>query len=234
MPSRPQGKFVPFQGVLIKKHLFGEGHSVFTAIDRDKGRISFLAFGSCGEKSSRRSSLLISNLVSGVLIRKADETAEPDYTLKEISVVKSFPAVTGDLKRMSWCYLVFELLETALSKDEPFGFYDLFVNVLDRAETDPDAGKYFLHFIFTLFRAEGMLPDTEKMDEELGEIFRAGFVLGNGSARFLEDVRGNADADYLAGKTLSASVIRNLLDLARLLARFHYNKELASLELMRV
>lgn len=231
--SRMTGKFTPLYGFLIKKHNFGEGHSVFTAIDRDKGKISFLSFGSSGEKSTRRSSLLITNLVSGVLIRKADETAEPDYSLKEISVERSYPAITGDLGRISWCYLVFEILETALSKDEPFGLYAQLSDTMDLAERSADSGKYFLHFVFSFFRSEGILPETEKLTETLQGLFRSDFVLGNGSARFLEDVLQHNDTAYLAGKQLSPSVKRNLIELIRLLALFHFNKELASPELIR-
>jgi recombinational DNA repair protein (RecF pathway) len=233
MPSRPQGKFVPLRAILIKKNDFGEGSSFFTAIDRELGKIRFLSFGSSREKSARRSSLLIGNLVTGVLLRKPDPDAEPDYTLKEIAAEKTYPSFTRDLKKMSFCFLLFETLDLSLSKDEPFTLFDELLGTLDRAEDSDESAGYFLRMIFLLLRSEGVLPDNEETAENLQAIFSSKFSLGNGTVRFLNDCFLHGNASCMDGKKLSPRVVQNLLDYLRKLTLYHYRREPASLDLIK-
>ena len=47
------------------------------------------------------------------MVRKPEAGSEPDYSLKEIATVRTYPSFTRDLKKMSYCFLLFEVLDMA-------------------------------------------------------------------------------------------------------------------------
>lgn len=233
MPSRQQGKFVPLYGILIKKTEFGDGNSVFTAVDRENGKVRFLSFGSSRANSARRSSLLVGNLVSGVMIGKPDPDSEPDFTLKEICAENTYPSIARSLDKGSFRFLLFEILDMTITGGAVFPLFDDLLGTLERAESETDAKGHFLRMIFLLLRTEGVLPDNAESAENLKDIFRSDFVLGNGSARFLDDCFLHKNASCMDGKILSQRVVGNLLDYIGKIMLAHYRREPASLELIR-
>ena len=72
MPSRETKDSNCF-GLILKTHPFGDGNTIISLLDKVKGKIDIVSFGSGKEKSSRRSALLVSNVISGNLNRKSEE-----------------------------------------------------------------------------------------------------------------------------------------------------------------
>ena len=233
-------RFIAIYGIIIKKSDFGEGNSLITLIDKEKGKLEFASFHSNKAKSTRRSSLLVSNLVGGILYRSSEEKL---LSLKEIFTEKTFIEIRSNLNKVSYFYLIFEVLNQLLIKENPFPFFSLFLNTLDEIEIKEDFEKYAFFFILSVLKNEGIMPyhlydrhndDEEKIRENIiQDISKVNFKLGSGTARFIKDVQNQGSPDFLSLKKLSPSVISNLLEYISGIIRYYTGSELASLSLMK-
>lgn len=225
------GKTSKLRGLLLKKTDFGEGHSVYTALCAEHGRAEFLTFGSRRENSARRAGLLVTNLVNAVLARKSEDA---EWTLREISVEKSYPGILSSLTRTAYCHLTLEILDQTVARGVSFPLFGRLTEVMDRLESHPDPAKFAIAFLLVLFREEGILPDAaalEDTDNRYPGLCPAEFRLGNGSRRFILDAFRSPPDDFPEGRTLTAAVTANLVEYIRHVCRYHSGRDLKSVSL---
>jgi hypothetical protein len=225
-------RFLSFYGFLIKKRDFGEGNSILSIIDRDNGLLEIISFGSGTEKSSRRESLLVTELISGVCYRKDRETAP---SLKEASCERDFGGITSSYRRLSYVFFIFEILSVMLQKEEPLPVFGLLLGIMDRLDNTDEPEKYSIYFIIVLLRTEGLLPSFQTPGDYI--IFRAdleksGFRLGNGSIRLIKDIGGSSSPFFMDDKKISRSVISNMLEFISIIIMMNYDREINSLKMI--
>ena len=225
----PGDRHQHFTAVILKHSDFGEGHSSFTLLEKDIGKIEVAAFGSAREKSRRRSSLLVGNLVKGIIYRKSDEDR---FAIQDADILETYTGITSDLHKLSYLYLLFEILNNLLTPETPFPLFDPFVSVLRKMDCCPDFEKYFYHFIIRFFDHEGYLPDFGDPQEIQEALITPDFQPGNGTQRFIRDILEHANWVFLDPKSLSISVASELLSLCSLLYRSQTGKKLLSLNLI--
>ncbi len=229
----PKGKFISFYGILIKKNDFGEGSTILTVLDRETGRLEIASFGSNKEKSTRREALIVSYLISGVCYKKNEESLP---SLKEARQEASFDAITSDLNKLSYLFLIFETLDIILQKEEPFGLFGLFLDTIKKMNGQPESEKYCFFFIIKLLKNEGLLPSfirAEEYQSLLGGSGNNPLNLGNGAIRFIQDIERNESPLFLENKIISPSVINNMIEFISFMIGHNYNRELNSLSLIK-
>ena len=235
MPSRETKDSNCF-GLILKTHPFGDGNTIISLLDKVKGKIDIVSFGSGKEKSSRRSALLVSNVISGNLNRKSEEYP---YSLKEVNLECSFPGITADFYKLSYLYLLLEIIDKLTVEDFNAEIYPLIVETMEKMETNIQFEKYVYHGILKIMTEQGILPhftDLNEFQEEIrGYSRESPFLLGNGSFRFIYDIFNNdGRPDLLNRCELSVSVIGNLLDLVSIIMTHHTGKTLTSLDLIKI
>lgn len=221
-----------FYGVIIKKSPFGEGHSTVTLIDETKGKIEIFSFGSDREKSRRRSILMLSNIVKGVMHFSKTSSY---WSIREVSLVKYFPNIPESLKKISFLYLLFEFIDLFLEYENiiPPNLFNNLCFTLEKLDKTDNFEKYIIYTILHLLKSEGILPGFESLKSiqfYLSEIGK-NFKLGNGSIRFIRDIQ-RSGIYTLENKELSASVIENLLNFVSLIAKYEKGSSLNSLSLI--
>ncbi|MCX7820772.1 MAG: DNA repair protein RecO [Brevinematales bacterium] len=227
-----QEKFIEhFEGIIIKKNPFGEGHAVFNILDKNRGKLEVFSFGSDREKSRRRSILIIPNIIEGIIFKSSKQNY---YSIKEVSLIKSFENITQDLKKTGYLFLVLEILDIFNEFETLVPYlYENTKNFLEKLDLYSDIEKYAFYVIFNPFNSEGFLLDFKNKESffnyfsELPEKF----TLGNGSLRFLIDVISN-QIDFFESKKISPSVTKNLLDLIKLITIKEKNKVIHSFSIL--
>lgn len=228
-----ESRYLSFYGFAITKRDFGEGSSILTVIDREKGLLDIVSYGSGAEKSSRREALLVTELISGVCSRKNPESLP---ALKEASCERSFDGITSNFHSLSYVFFIFEILTIMLAREEPFAQFDLLLKTMVRLNDNGSAEKYSIYFIIKLLEAEGLLPGFKIPDDYSifkTDIEKSGFKLGNGSIRLIKDIAASPDLAFMDDKKISRSVIINLLDLISLLISSNYDKKINSLSMIK-
>jgi DNA repair protein RecO len=231
MPGNSLNHF-PFYGIILKVKSFGEGNSILTVLDREKGKIEGFSFGSSREKSKKRSAILVSHLVSGVLSQKQPQSLP---SVKEINLERSYPSITSHFPKLSYLYFLFEVLNTFLGKECPFPLFSLLLETLDKMELQEESEKYVFALLIYFLQKEGFMPFLEEendFQQTLKDLSKDGFTIGNGTLSFIRDVQSENKIDFLDSKRLSPSVIENLLALFSLLYCYHFGRKLAALELI--
>ncbi len=234
-PLPVNSRFIPLFGIIIKKNDFGEGNAVLTAIDREKGKIEFSSFGSNKENSRKRSSLIISNLVSGILYRNNDLNY---FSLKEVNIVKSYTSITSRLDKISYLYLIFEIIDKLLINESNFTLFGKLLSVMDKMEKCEDFKKYVFYLSLKIIKNEGILPYYQRLENNNPQNhYRTGYEkfrlkLGSGTMRFLYDIEEMSDPEQLESKKLSDSVLADLMKLIAIIITDHTGKELSSLSLI--
>ncbi len=218
-----------FYGIVIKKNSFGEGHATFTLLEKNKGKIEIFAFGSDREKSKKRTILLFSNIVEGVLYRSKNMDY---YSVKEVSLIKEFLSINNNLNKIAYLYLIFEITNIFLEYSYPaLNFFNLTTRILEKLDQKTEVEKYAFYLIFNLFKIEGILPDfsnEKSINSYLKELQGKNFSLGNGTKRFITDVLNEENCEFLDRKRISPSVITNTLELISLIVKHEKNVELSS------
>jgi DNA repair protein RecO len=230
--KEPASRYISFYGILIKRSEFGEGNTLLTVIDREKGLFNFASYGSSREKSSRREALLVTQLISGVCTLKDDESLP---SLKEASIEKSFDGITTNFHALSYIFLIFEILSNILRKEEPFALFQILLELMERINQTNDVEKYSFYFITKFFKTEGFLPSFQSMQDYrifMEDLEKADFRLGNGTIRFINDIYNSSSMDFLGPKKISPSVIENLISFISLIMRSNFQIELKSLSLI--
>ncbi len=216
-----------FEGLILKKTSFGEAHAVFNILDSRMGKIEVFSFGSDREKSKRRSILVVPNLVEGIIVRPRRENY---FSIKEVSLIKSFPDISIDLKRLFYLFFLLEIVDLFIEYDVNLPFlYKNFLFVIETINKGIDFEKYVFYLIFNLFKEEGIIPDFRSDDIIKNFLIElnSNFSIGSGSKRFLIDIFSN-DINFIDDKKISSSVIRNLIDLISLIVKNEKNLELNS------
>ncbi len=227
-----QEKFIEhFEGIVIKKNSFGEGHAVFNILEKNRGKLEIFSFGSDREKSRRRSILIIPNIIEGVLVKPAKQNY---YSIKEISLINSFHSINTNLKKMLYLFFVLEVIDIFDEFETVIPFlYENTKKFLEKLELFNDIEKYAFYVIFNLFYAEGLLPDFKNKESFINYFLELSekFILGDGSKRFLIDIISN-NMDFFDSKKISNSVIKNLLDFIKLITIKEKNRELNSISIL--
>ncbi len=219
------------QGLIIKSSLFGEGHRLITLIEKEKAKVDIMAFGAGKEKSSRRSAILAGHIV-GCEVQRRDQ--DQIFSLQDIHVIQRFPVMTQEYQRISWFYLIAEILDVSLDQDSGFSSYDFLIDTLRDLDSSPEPGLYSLLYLFHFLREEGVFPHySEHIGEQLREFSQIESPPGRGSLRFLNDSEKIQPHSFWEKKRLSAVVMRELLDLIVITVRVHFHRTLRSIELIR-
>lgn len=228
-------RFLSFYGIVIRKRDFGEGNSILSVIDRDKGLLEIVSYGSGIEKSSRREALLVTELISGVCYRKDPESPP---SLKEAACEKSFGGITSNYRRLSYVFFIFEILSIMLQKEEPFSLFGMLLMTMDRLNGTGEPEKYSIYFIISLLRAEGLLPSFQAPGDHLifmADLGKSGFRLGNGSIRLIRDIGSGSPPDpfFMDDKKISHSVTANLLEFISQVINMNYGMVINSLTMIK-
>ncbi|OHD53632.1 MAG: DNA repair protein RecO [Spirochaetes bacterium GWF1_51_8] len=226
-------RLIRFQGIILKTDPFGDGNRILTLIDENHGKIRLSVFGSSRQNSRRKSAVLAGNLVNGIAVRPKIPQENQLPSVREISLCDSFDGIRGELKRLAYLYLVFEILDTALSGDSPFALYPLLPELMKRLAADTRFEKYAFYFIVTALIAEGIFPYySGNFTGELSELTSEKHRLGNGTLRFIYDCENADGMSFWDGREISVSVRNELIDLFGRIFRSHYRRELKSLTLL--
>lgn len=227
-----EGRFRPFQAVVLRKGNFGEAHSIYTMLDPELGRFEAVTYGARSEKSRRGSVLIASNVVEGLLERKNPDTP---WSVKDVRQIQSFPALMTDLSRAAYLYLVLEILDLAVPPGLPFPLYASLTGCLSGMDSSKEYALIALHFLVRLFQAEGVMPDdADSLNfNHLSSLDNRPFRPGPGTLRFLRDAAANEHPLFFLGKGISRSVENEALGFAAAMCRTEFHRELRSLSLFR-
>jgi len=219
-------------GIILKKYSFGEGHASFVVLDSMKGKLEIFSFGSDREKSRRRSILLVSNLIEGLIY--CPKSAEY-WSLKEVNLVRQYLNIKRNLKRLAYMYLLLEVVDIFLDFEEllPSSLFDNIVFSFEMLDKENEYEKYVFYTIFHFFKDEGILPsisNIEILSTYLDEA-KKNFTIGDGSKRFIIDILEINDIKQIRSKKISNSVINNLLDFISIIVEKERKVKINSLNL---
>jgi hypothetical protein len=222
-----------FNGIILRADNFGDGNRIITLLDERLGKISLFAFGAAREKSRRKSAVMAGNLVNGIAVKAKNPDNGLILSVREISLGNSFDGIRAELKRLSYLYLVFETLDTALTSDHPFPLFPLAEPLLTRMAVEKRFEKYALYFIILTLNSEGIFPEySSDFAEELKELTSEKHRFGNGTLRFIHDCEIAEGMEFWDGKEISLSVQNELITLIARIFRYHFGRELKSLSLL--
>ncbi|MGA2140807.1 MAG: hypothetical protein ABSG94_00150 [Brevinematales bacterium] len=231
-----ESRFLSFYGLLIRKRDFGEGSSILSVIDRDRGLLEIASYGSGNEKSSRSEALLLTGLISGVCYRKDPESLP---SLKEARCEMSFDGITSNYRCLTFIFLIFEILSMTLEAGghQPLAIFNELLLTMTKINSGGNPESFSIYFIIRFFAAEGILPGFDKPDDYsifMVSLEKPGFRLGNGSIRLIRDIAASSGPEFMENKKISRSVYTNLLEFISAVIRMHCNREINSLSMIEV
>lgn len=222
-----------FNGIILRADSFGDGNRIITLLDEHLGKIRLFAFGAAREKSRRKSVIMAGNLVNGIALKTKNPDSGLPISVREISLGNSFEGIRAELKRLSYLYLVFETLDTALTNEHPFPLFNLAEPLLTRMASEKRFEKYAFYFIILTLISEGIFPEySAHFAEELRELTSEKHSFGNGTLRFIHDCEAAEGMEFWDGKEISLSVQNELITLIARIFRYHFGRELNSLSLL--
>jgi DNA repair protein RecO (recombination protein O) len=116
---------VTTEGIILKRHNFGEADRVMTALTDRFGKISIVARGVRRITSRRAGNVEILNRVSMSLFKGKN------YTLTEAQSLETFPVIKSQLTLSTIAFHLIELADKLLLEDQPnIPAYSLLLTVL--------------------------------------------------------------------------------------------------------
>lgn len=99
-------RYLHLQGIIIKRHNFGDAHRFVTLFTDTHGKVSAIAKGVRKLKSTKRASLEPFNHVQLSLVKTHDH-----HLITETRLINSFPHLRSDISHMSKAYQALEILD---------------------------------------------------------------------------------------------------------------------------
>jgi DNA repair protein RecO len=123
---------VSTEGIILKRHNFGEADRVMTALTDRFGKISIVARGVRRITSRRAGNVEILNRVSMSLFKGKN------YTLTEAQSLETFPVIKSQLTLSTIAFHLIELADKLLLEDQPnVPAYSLLLTALRFLEVNP-------------------------------------------------------------------------------------------------
>lgn len=123
---------VSTEGIILKRHNFGEADRVMTALTDRFGKISIVARGVRRITSRRAGNVEILNRVSMSLFKGKN------YTLTEAQSLETFPVIKSQLTLSTIAFHLIELADKLLLEDQPnVSAYSLLLTALRFLEVNP-------------------------------------------------------------------------------------------------
>ncbi len=214
--------------VIIQSKTFGEAHRVLTVVEKNKAKISVMAFGAAREKSRRRSSLLVGQHVFLTLT----VSNKGMFSVIDSELIDGFDTIRGKYGNSSWFFIIAEILNLVLKQEAGFPEYDTFIETLKQIEKNDNPAKFSLVFLLSFLLHEGYLPHySENIIDELKAFSPKSLRIGNGSLRFIKDVE-HSRVDEWTDKTISPSVVTNVNDIIQACLRFHFQRNIKAFSLL--
>ncbi len=160
-------KSISLEGIVIKRHNFGEADKILTIFSKQHGKISVIAKGVRKTTSRRAGSLELFNLIKCQVVQGKNNMT----ILTEVQLLDPFSSWRSHLGRVNIAYQLSEVLDKLLPEYEPhLEVYEQATSYLkDIGRLTDDWKMVTKHWFVTILSELGYWPVGENFDGDIYE-----------------------------------------------------------------